>query len=221
LIGAKPLIVPSAPGVLSAYGFIAADVQNEFAQTYLRTTDATPVAELRAAVDALIAEARDWLTSEDVASGNHKFELYADCRYYRQDIQIPCALGPESLDDGFAPGLRADFEREHRRRYGFDLDSPIEIATLRVVGRGMTPDLPQAPGRAGDVSLADAVDRHEPVVFDGESRPTPIYDRDHLRAGHLIDGPAIVVQDDSTVVIEPGYTGAVDEYANIIISEAR
>jgi N-methylhydantoinase A len=221
LIGAKPLIVPSAPGVLSAYGFIAADVQNEFAQTYLRTTDATPVAELRAAVDALIAEARDWLTSEDVASGNHKFELYADCRYYRQDIQIPCALGPESLDDGFATGLRADFEREHRRRYGFDLDSPIEIATLRVVGRGMTPDLPQAPGRAGDVSLADAVDRHEPVVFDGESRPTPIYDRDHLRAGHLIDGPAIVVQDDSTVVIEPGYTGAVDEYANIIISEAR
>jgi N-methylhydantoinase A len=223
LIGAKPLIVPSAPGVLSAYGFIAADVQNEFAQTYLRTTDDTPVADLRAAVDALIAEARDWLTSEDVDSPDHKFELYADCRYYRQDIQIPCALGPESLDDGFATGLRADFEGEHRRRYGFDLDSPIEIATLRVVGRGMTPDLPRAPGRAGDVSLMDAVDRHEPVVFDGESRSTPIYDRDHLRAGHLIDGPAIVVQDDSTVVIEPGYAGAVDEYANIIISasEAR
>ena len=61
LIGAKPLIIPSAPGVLSAYGFIAADVQNEFARTYLRTTDVAGAGELRAAVDALVAEARDWL----------------------------------------------------------------------------------------------------------------------------------------------------------------
>ena len=118
--------------MLLAYGFIAADVQNEFAQTYLRTTDDTPVADLRAAVDALIAEARDWLTSEDVDSPDHKFELYADCRYYRQDIQIPCALGPESLDDG-GP-LAADVRRgapryreldahaalHHRRRHHED-----------------------------------------------------------------------------------------------------
>ena len=60
-------------------------------------------------------------------------------------------------------------------------------------------------------------------MFDGEAMRTPIYDRERLRNGHVIDGPAIVVQDDSTVVIEPGYTGRVDEYANIIItaSEAR
>jgi N-methylhydantoinase A len=221
LIGAKPLIIPSAPGVLSAYGFIAADVQNEFAQTYLRTTDATPAAELRAAVDGLVTEARDWLTGEDVDASEHKFELYADCRYYRQDIQIPCALAAELLDDGFATTLRADFEGEHRRRYGFDLDSPIEIATLRVVGRGITPDLPPAPGSSGEVSLQDAIDRHEQVVFDGESQSTPIYDRDHLRPGHVIDGPGIVVQEDSTVVVEPRYCGAVDEYGNILIREAR
>jgi N-methylhydantoinase A len=223
LIGAKPLIIPSAPGVLSAYGFIAADVQNEFAQTYLRTTETVSTDELRAAVDALVSEAGEWLTAEDVASADQRFELYADCRYYRQDIQIPCALESDALTNGYAAALRADFEGEHRRRYGFDLDSPIEIATLRVVGRGVTPDLPRAPGRGGDTSLEDALDRHERVVFEGESRSTPIYDRDRLRTGHVINGPAIVVQDDSTVVIEPGYAGTVDEYANIIISasEAR
>jgi N-methylhydantoinase A len=117
--------------------------------------------------------------------------------------------------------LRSDFEGEHRRRYGFDLDSPIEIATLRVVGRGVTPDLPRAPGHADEVALEDAVDRHETVVFDGESSSTPIYDRERLRPGHRIDGPAIVVQDDSTVVIEPGYAGAVDEYANIIMTASE
>jgi N-methylhydantoinase A len=223
LIGAKPLLVPSAPGVLSAYGFIAADVQNEFARTYLRTTDVTPATELRGAVDALVTEARDWLAGEDVDPGDHEFELYADCRYYRQDIQIPCALAADSLDDGYAAALRAAFEGEHRRRYGFDLDTPIEIASLRVVGRGVTPDLPRAPGRDDDRALADALDRHEQAVFGGESLSTPIYERAHLRPGHVVEGPAIVVQDDSTVVIEPGYAGAVDDYANIIItaSEAR
>src|SRR5581483_3630593 len=221
LIGAKPLIIPSAPGVLSAYGFIAADVQNEFARTYLRTTDVAGASELRAAVDALISEARDWLDGEEVAPADQEFEVYADCRYYRQDIQIPCTLSPEALTDGYVGALRADFEGEHRRRYGFDLDSPIEIATLRVVGRGVTPDLPRAPGRADEVALEDAVDRHETAVFDGESCTTPIYDRERLRPGHLIDGPAIVVQDDSTVVIEPGYAGAVDEYANIIITASE
>lgn len=223
LIGASPLIVPSAPGVLSAYGFIAADVQNEFARTYLRTSDVTTAAEVREAVDALVGEAREWLTGEEVASADQKFEVYADCRYYRQDIQIPCALDTAALNDGYATALRQDFEGEHRRRYGFELDSPIEIATLRVVGRGVTPDPPRAPGRTDTASLQDAIDRHEQAVFDGESVSTPILDRERLRPGHRIEGPAIVVQDDSTVVLEPGYTGAVDEYANIIItpSEAR
>jgi N-methylhydantoinase A len=87
----------------------------------------------------------------------------------------------------------------------------------------VTPDLPRAPQETGEASLEDALDRHEPVVFDGEPQQTPVYDRDNLRTGHVIDGPAIVVQDDSTVVIEPGYAGTVDDYANIIISasEAR
>jgi N-methylhydantoinase A len=221
LIRSWPLIIPSAPGVLSAYGFIAADVQSEFARTYLRTTEATTTAEVREAVDALVAEAREWLSAEEVDPADHKFELYADCRYYRQDIQIPCALAPEALNNGYAESLRSDFEGEHRRRYGFDLDAPIEIATLRVVGRGVTPDLPRAPGRADEVALADAIDRHERAVFDGEAMQTPIYDRESLRNGHVIDGPAIVVQDDSTVVIEPGYTGRVDEYANIIITASE
>ena len=223
LIGASPLIVPSAPGVLSAYGFIAADVQNEFARTYLRTSDVTTAAEMREAVDSLVAEAREWLTGEEVPSADQKFEVYADCRYYRQDIQIPCALDRGALDDGYATALRSDFEGEHRRRYGFELDSPIEIATLRVVGRGVTPDPPRAPGRTDTASLQDAIDRHEQAVFAGESVSTPIFDRERLRPGHRIEGPAIVVQDDSTVVLEPGYAGAVDEYANIIItpSEAR
>jgi N-methylhydantoinase A len=65
-----------------------------------------------------------------------------------------------------------------------------------------------------------AIDRHEEVYFDGEWMETPIYTRDKLRPGNDVPGPAIVVQVDTTTVVEPGYKGSVDSYGNILIEEA-
>jgi N-methylhydantoinase A len=58
------------------------------------------------------------------------------------------------------------------------------------------------------------------VYFVGEWVETPIYDRGELRPGNAVAGPAVVVQDDTTTVIEPGYRGAVDSFGNILIEEA-
>jgi N-methylhydantoinase A len=215
LIGADPLIIPSTPGVLSAFGFLAADVQNEFARTYLRPAEETPAEHVLAAVDELIGEAGDWLESEGVDAADRVFDVFADCRYYRQDIQIPVALERAALDNGYAARLRGDFEGEHRRRYGFDLEANVEIATLRVVGRGTSRDV-ELKAAAGD-SAELAIDRHERVHFDGEWHETPIYERTQLAPGHTIAGPAIVEQEDSTSVIEPGWTGTVDDAGNITV----
>lgn len=218
LIGADPLIVPATPGVLSAFGFLAADVQNEFARTYLRMAEDTPGEHVRGAVDELIEEARGWLADEDVQKADHAFELFADCRYYRQDIQIPCALAADGLGNGndYAARLCEDFEGEHSRRYGFVLEAPVEIATLRVVGRGVTKEVTVDAGGV-DQDAAAPVDRTEQVHFGGSWEETPIHERSELRGGHVVSGPAIVEQDDTTTVIEPGYTGRVDSFGNIVI----
>ena len=221
LIGATKLIVPASPGVLSAFGFIAANVQNEFAQTYLRVAEETPADHLRGAVDGLIEEGRAWLAAEEIPESDHAFTVFADCRYLRQDIQIPCSLELEEITDGYVETLRGKFEAEHARRFGFELDAPIEIATLRIVGRGVTPDQQLGGLAGGDDAVESLSDREEPVYFGGKSIPTPIYERERLRAGHRLAGPAIVVQEDTTTVIEPGYAGTVDEFANIIIQETE
>jgi N-methylhydantoinase A len=221
LIGATKLIVPASPGVLSAFGFIAANVQNEFAQTYLRVAEETPADHLRGAVDGLIEEGRAWLAAEEIPESDHAFTVFADCRYLRQDIQIPCSLELEEITDGYVETLRGKFEAEHARRFGFELDAPIEIATLRIVGRGVTPDQQLGGLAGGDDAVESLADREEPVYFGGKSMPTPIYERERLRAGHRLAGPAIVVQEDTTTVIEPGYAGTVDEFANIIIQETE
>jgi N-methylhydantoinase A len=222
LIRSRSVIVPPTPGVMSAFGFLSSDIQNEFAETYLRTAEETPASELRATVEGLVSQAEEWLKGEGVKEGERRFDLYADCRYYMQNIQIPCRFELDELAGEDSTFLRGRFEEAHSQRYSFELpDSPLEIATVRVIGRGTIKGVSLTEGEngsAGDVS--GAVMREESVYFGGEWTGTPIYDRAKLRPGHEVAGPAIVQQDDTTTVIEPGYKGAVDRFGNILIEEA-
>ena len=203
LIGADPLIIPTAPGVLSAFGFLAADVQNEFARTYLRPAEDTTAAEDCARRSTtLVAEAREWLTRRGGRRGRpRRSSVYADCRYYRQDIQIPCALELDGAD-----------QRVRRARCAATSRASTAAATASTSTRrsrsprcawwaaASTPRPPRAPAdrRGGRSRLA--IDRHEQAVFDGESASTPdLRPRRSSRPGHRIAGPAIVVQEDSTV----------------------
>ena len=222
LIRSRPVIVPPTPGVMSAFGFLSSDIQNEFPETYLRVAEETPARELGETVERLISDADAWLEGEGVPRDGRRFDLYADCRYYMQNIQIPCRFEPEDLSDGDSAFLRAPFEEAHRQRYNFDLpDSPLEIATVRVVGRGTIKGVTLVESENGtSAEGAGSVLRREQVYFDGEWMDTPIHDRGKLRPNDIVEGPAVVVQDDTTTVIEPGYRGAVDRFGNILIEEA-
>jgi N-methylhydantoinase A len=222
LIRSKLVVLPPTPGVMSAFGFLSSDIQNEFPETYLKIAEETPASEMRERVEALIAEADEWLTGEGVEEEKRQFDLYADCRYYLQNIQIPCRFDLNELRDGDSAFLRGRFEEAHHQRYNFELpDSPLEIATVRVVGRGTIRgvSLVESEDGAGE-DASGAVLRNEKVFFGGEWMEAPIYERAMLRPGNAVPGPAIVAQDDTTTVIEPGYQGSVDRYGNILIEEA-
>jgi N-methylhydantoinase A len=222
LIRSRSVIIPPTPGVMSAFGFLSSDIQNEFPETYLRIAEDTPASELKSRVEDLMAQAGEWLDGEGVEEGDRRFDLYADCRYYLQNIQIPCRFELDDLAGEDSTFLRGQFEEAHRQRYNFELsDSPLEIATIRVIGRGTIKGvtLAESANGAGE-DASGAVLRKERVFFGGEWVETPVYDRGGLRPGNVISGPAIVAQDDTTTVIEPGYAGAVDRFGNIMIEEA-
>jgi N-methylhydantoinase A len=222
LIRSRSVIVPPTPGVMSAFGFLSSDIQNEFPETYLRTAEETPASELKTTIEELIAEADEWLDGEGVGEEDKRFDLYADCRYHLQNIQIPCRFELKELTGEDSTFLRSRFEEAHRQRYNFELpDSPLEIATVRVVGRGTIKGVSLVESENGaSEDGSGPVLRNERVYFGGEWVETPVHDRGGLRPGDKVDGPAIVVQDDTTTVIEPGYRGAVDRFGNIRIEEA-
>jgi len=207
---------------MSAFGFLSSDIQNEFPETYLRTAEETPASGLKTMVEGLIAGADEWLDGEGVEQENKRFDLFADCRYHLQNIQIPCRFELEELTGEDSAFLRGRFEEAHHQRYNFELpDSPLEIATVRVVGRGTIKGVSLIESEDGHLEDGSgAVLRNERVYFGGEWTETPIHDRGRLRPGNVVEGPAVVVQDDTTTVIEPGYRGAVDRFGNILIEEA-
>ena len=219
VMGAYPLIVPPGPGVMSAFGFLTSDIQNEFGETYLETDRDIEGADVRDELLALRAEATEWLESEGVDEANHAFEYYAECRYFRQDIRMSIPVDVERLrsDTGLA-GIKDEFEARHERQFGFSLDAPLEIANLRVIGKGAVQGVTIEEHPLGDADPGGALVETSEVYFDDAYLDTPVYDRTELQPGTEFSGPAIVADDDSTVVVQPDHAARIDRYANIEIT---
>ncbi|HKJ60059.1 MAG TPA: hydantoinase/oxoprolinase family protein, partial [Halobacteriales archaeon] len=83
------------------------------------------------------------------------------------------------------------------------------------IGRGTLEGVTIEEYDLGDADPSDAQIDTNDVYFDETTRETPIYDRTALRPGNEIAGPAIVIEDDSTIVVQPDHTATIDRYANI------
>jgi N-methylhydantoinase A len=112
-----------------------------------------------------------------------------------------------------------EFHRRHYQLYGFSLDQPVEIVTLRVTASGHLGDvaMPTLPTAGGEP--ADAVVDRRQVYFEElrDFAPCPIYRRERLCPEATIAGPAILEAMDSTVVINPGWETRIDRYGNCIM----
>ncbi|WP_410767320.1 hydantoinase/oxoprolinase family protein [Haloferax sp. DFSO60] len=217
-----PLIIPPGPGVMSAFGFLTSDVQNEFSETYLQTDQDVEGSDVADTLGEIRSEAAEWLDSEGVDGANQTFDYFADCRYYRQDIQMSIPVDIDNLqrETGLAE-IKDDFEERHENRFGFSLEAPLEIANLRVVGRGEIEGVQLVAQDLGGEDASNAKTGSQQVFFDDAYHDTPIYDRSELRPGNRFEGPAIVVEDDSTVVIQPNHEARIDEYENIEITRSE
>ena len=219
IMGSFPVVIPPAPGLLCATGDLVADFRDEFARTFIRTTDSVSGDEVRGILDELGDEARGWLEREGIPEADQRLAFNVDMRYYRQGYEIPVEIEPALLAGNGTTMLAERFDKLHEQFYGFRMEgSACEIVNLRAIGYGKVPEphLPEGEPGEGDASQA-VVDEHE-VYFQGEWLPTRIYDRAKLRPGHRVEGPAIVTEFDSTTVVLSGYAAEVDRYLNLIIN---
>lgn len=220
LMGSWPAISPVSPGVLCALGDATTRMRTETARSFSRLASTTQAEELIAILDEMAAQTRTELLSDSVLEADITSEFEVDVRYAGQAFEVPLTITANALrSDGIA-GILRRFDEEHHRLFTFNMETPHEIVNLRAVALGATLDLPAAELPKGDGNPSAAKMRDHSIWMDGREQAAVIYDRTKLRQGDIIPGPAIVIEMDSTTLIESGCVAKVDAVGNILINLA-
>ncbi|MCY3775639.1 MAG: hypothetical protein OXH11_06625 [Candidatus Aminicenantes bacterium] len=165
-------------------------------------------------------QGREVLRRERLAEGDISFQRQIEMRYAGQSYELPIECPGSRVAAAELEDVVERFHVEHDRAYGHGYpDQPIELVNFRLTALGaiQKPRLREILPANGAPASAAA---ERPVYFGshGEFVPTAIYDRARLKAGHRIEGPAIVEEIDSTTLVQPGYRVDVDRYGNLLIS---
>lgn len=213
-LGAPEVVAPPAAGVLSAAGFLTAPLAFDF----VRSARSAVLDLSEEQVDALFAEmeteGRELLEKSGVDGARVTHRRIAEMRYSGQgyEIRVPVEPGkwPESLVDAFTETYRTLY-----RRTGPDV--AIEVLNWRVVSSGPVPEVTLKLAAA--TAEGDARKGSRPAYFPAEGGfvDTAVFDRYRLAPGDRVEGPAIVEERESTVVIPPGARCVVGEDAGLVV----
>jgi N-methylhydantoinase A len=220
-MGMAEVIVPEAPGVLAAFGLLAAAIQHHHARTFTGPADGLDLDAVNRCLAELDAAGRARMEEEGVPAGAVRVAHAADMRYVGQayELEVPLPI-PLSVDR--MPEVIAAFHAAHERVYGYGrTQQPTELVNLRAVHTYPLPRPVLRPPARQSTALGDARVGSRRAWFAPEGFvDTAIYDRTRLPAGARIAGPAIVEQMDTTTVVPPGYEAWVEASANLRVRRA-
>jgi N-methylhydantoinase A len=218
-MGMAEVLVPEAPGVLAAFGLLAAAIEHHHARTLQARTDAADLGAINHCLEELDAAGRGRMREEGVPLPEVRVAYAADMRYvgqaYELEVPIPVPVTREGM-----PQILAAFHAVHARVYGYArAQQPVEFVNLRAVHTYPLPRPVVTPAARATGTLDDARLGERRAHFGGFV-PTAIYERARLPLGARLAGPAIVEQSDTTTVIPPGVTALVDDAGNLRLRRA-
>lgn len=215
------VIVPPWPGINSALGCLLVDIEHDLSRTLISPATDDVVEEIEGRFLEMEKEMEGRLRKEGISGDRMQIDRSLSMRYAGQwrslSISATRPLG-KSLK-----GVVEEFHRQHQRFHAYsDREREVQIYGLRVTGKGLVRK-PKFP-KIGRVKEAEHAKMGERAAYFQEKDgfvPTDVYLRSKLDASAEIEGPAIVEQMDSTVVIPPGINARVDDIGNLILTIQR
>lgn len=212
-MGMRQALVPVSGGVLSALGMLLAQPSRELSHSLLQPLQQLDEAQL----EALFAE----LQQQGMADMQHELSAppqisrSLDLRYQGQSFNLNLPWMPLAE-------LQQAFHDLHQRTYGHALDLPVELVNLRLRLEGEAPpfelpriepaELPGSPESPESMQIKPSW-----VECAGFERPVPLYQREQLLAGQLIQGPALILEPVSTTLLAEHWQCHVDPYGNLLL----
>ncbi|HEX2713665.1 MAG TPA: hydantoinase/oxoprolinase family protein, partial [Candidatus Acidoferrales bacterium] len=218
-VGVPQVIVPRWPGNFSAWGMLMFDLVHDFAQSYVAILDEVRLEAVNEILTRLERLGRDVLARQGVPQEDQLLLRSVDMKYLMAGHVINVPLVGPSLGDKDRKTLRTKFNKLHQLLYGHRLEDILQVVNfrLRAIGRARKPRLKKIPRDGRDAKRAHIGNR---LIYDAKERQRvryQVFDRDRLRAGNVLLGPAIVEEAASTTLVPDGFTLRVDPYGNLIV----
>jgi N-methylhydantoinase A len=214
----REVIMPQAPAGFSAWGMLMTDLVQEYSETCVGLLEHVGLDSLRRIAQRLADQARDDLERGGFAPADRTIECAAALRYFGQEHTLDTVLE----DGDNLASLCRRFDAVHKQRYGHTMTDPVQIVHVRVRGIGRTPrpELRTIPCRAAGAPTPRASRKafcfaHRAMV------DFAVYDRDELRDGDVVPGPAIVEEATTTLAFFSDQHASVDKYGHMFITRMK
>lgn len=224
-LGMTTVLIHPFSGILSAYGMGLADIRAHRTQAVVRQLDGEAESALQALESKLEDEVVGELQGQGVTDSDITIFARAHLRYDGTDTAIPIEVLRKGVGAGDGlpslPWLPRDamvaaFEAAHRQQFGFVFEGKtIVVESLEVEAAG------------GGARIAEGVEdappsRPEPVeqtafYSAGAAHEAGVYLREKLPRGALIDGPALLIEQHQTIVVEPGWQARITERGHVVL----
>ena len=217
-LGIPRVLVPTRPGILSALGVAIADVVKDYSRTVMLRGDDLNQNRLEEEFHGMETQASAELGQEGLSVTLMKARRFLDVRYVGQSFELTIDCPSLNRRSDLHRSIGNSFYQAHLQRFGYaDRSEPVEVVNLRLkleLAMGKPALTPQPAGlrEASQASLGQA-----PVAFAAGTLNSNLYDRDRMRSGNVIQGPALLLQLDTTIVVPPAWGGAVDPFGNLVM----
>ncbi|XP_061660932.1 5-oxoprolinase [Syngnathoides biaculeatus] len=203
-LGMKTVFIHKYSGVLSAYGLALADVVEEVQEPCSLQYEKNSFGELDRRVDLLSQRCHDTLHSRGFNSGQISTEVFLHLRYEGTDcaLMVTAADYPRNERTSKAGDFRSAFTQRYLKEFGFTIpERPIMVDDIRVRGCGKSGikvmyKPKKGRGQAKPVTMTKC-------YFEDGYHDTSVYLWEELLCGHTITGPAIIIDKNSTILVEP------------------
>ncbi len=225
-LGMQQVIIPPNPGVTSAYGLLLTDVRVDLVHTDVQREDRLDVDRITAEIQDLERRVTARLKDEGLLTQETRLDHFVDMRYAGQAYEIRIPLPIDSATSDIQTHIQraiVAFHASHKDLYGYSYAGKelVELVNVGVTGLGLLkrPHVPQA--QPAGTSPEQARTGQTTVYFSKSTLDTPVYDRSALQTGNELSGPAIIQQYDATTVVEPGWSGRVDQWGTLRLERTQ
>ena len=207
-MGINTVIVSKLSSGLCAYGQIISDVKyNYMATNPVRLNESCDYGKINQLFKDIESKGKEQLKNDGFDEGVIDVYRSLEMRYLGQIHECTVNIDTFNINSKTIEKVKEAFHKRHEELYTYsELQSPIELVNIESTLYGRI-DRPSLTEIKSDTQLKDALKSYRNLIFSnsGELIKTPVYNGDLLSKGHQIDGPAVVEEDTSTLVIEPGW----------------